>query len=714
MLKIDVGKVEFNERLLLKNVTLEACGNTITTITGKSGVGKSTLIDMLTFRNKLFNHYEIGEICFDNFSDDEKQNFLFNYMGIVYQEPKFINDLSILEHINLTKKITNINEDIEATIDILELNELMHKYPNELSGGERVRFSILLSLIKNPRILILDEPTSSLDAYYTDKVIGLLKQLSNEGKLVLITSHDKKVIDASDRVYIINNNTIELSKNNVFSNNKELFLNKGTMTPDIKKVKSFFKVFNKHTKTYKKIIFILTVICIGMAAFSVAFNNIATQIQIQNINDISSNELIIYKPSGGYAQNKGVENGSINEVIFQEELDKIKEMEYVDKIEWRYDTLMTASFISLAESPFFFNPSKNNAKELYKISASLNNGKSLEANIKESNIPTVNTYLENEDYDKQIAYNFDNKGVFISKKLAKSLTNDFELLRGGNLKFSLPIPIYNSDGKARGTTEEGITYNQNLISCQWISVSMPIAGVLEASNMGITNYFDNAIYISQTEMGNYIDKYRETHDRTVYIYGDDIYSCKASIDTKPTEGVLFCTVVDSVWTPKSYSVFVNDITKIEDVVKKINKIGFNVSNEYFESTATLNSIESMQKSILYMTLSITLIILLGYMVIKFSNHNEQMNISHYFLEMGLIKTEVFKLKKVIFVHRFFTLSFLSCGVLFFVIIIANNFLRIGYTSIRISMFVVIVVLSYIVEYIIPAFIEKRYNTVERW
>lgn len=705
MLNIEISKVEFEGNLLFENVLVNAPEYAITSITGISGSGKTTIINILTFQMNTFSHYHIFNTCLDNLSNEDKQRFLFNHIGTVYQEPVLIQDLTVLDHINLIKKIVKVYRDTTEIIAILNLNELLYKYPNELSGGERVRVSILLSLIKDPKILIFDEPTSALDAYYADKVIQLLDKLKQEGKIIIIASHDRKIIDISDKVYTISNNTVELERNNVKSSNKESFLCEKHLVPELN-LKSFFKLFNRHKKKYKIIIFILTILCIGISAFSIEFNNIATDLQIKNINNISSNELIIYKPSGGYYENVGAENGEANEIIYSEEIDKINKLPYVEKIDWRVDLYM-GSFISLADSPLYYKPTEKSKKELAQITITLPTGESKAAENNNLNFSTINTYFEDKNYDKQIASDFHQKGVYISQKLAKTFFDDFTNLKNCKLNFNLAVPIYNSDGKGWGTNDDGITYNQNLTSCEWVTVSVPIAGVLKSSSMGVVNYFDYAIYISQSEMAKYIEKYKAVSDRTVYIYGNDLNSCKASINERPKNNEeILATVNDKVWTPKNYSVFIDDITKMDEVVHEINKMGFNVSNEYFESSLVLDSIENIQKSIIYMSVSITTIILIAYIVIKITNRHEQMDINKYFITLGLTTKEVFKIKKSIYFNNFIILSSLTSVLVILLYVFVNYFIKIGYTKIQFSMFIVVISLSYIVEYVFPIFIEK--------
>ena len=712
MLKINTSKVNFNKRIILKNVYIEAKSGYITTITGDSGTGKSTIVDILTFRKEMYMHYEIFDTCFDTFSNDEKQNYLFNFIGVVYQNPKLLRDLTISEHIDLIKEITQTNKDITEFIDKLELKELMPKYPNELSGGERVRASILFSLVKDPKVIILDEPTSSLDDYYAIKVIELLRGLLDDDKIIIITSHDKKIIDASDRIYLINHNMLELQKTENIQYNKDLPVTMNLTTPTIKTVKNFFKLFNKHMKLHKKIILVLTIICIGTSSFFIEFNNIATDSQVQAINELSSNELTIYKPSGGYPNNEGVENGEANDVIFQEEIQKLKKLSNVKEIKWRLD-LWLGGFLSLADSPLYYSPSKDNLINTYKMSVGLNDGNIIEKIIERSSLPTLNTYYKNKDYHDQIACDFGVKGVYISKYLAKLFVDDIESLKGSSIQFNLPVPIYNSDGKAWGVSDNDVTYNQNLTSCEWVSVKIPIAGVLQSSSMGITNYFNYAIYIEQSEIEKYINKYKATSGRTVYIYGKDIHTCQVSINKKPPiSEEIFLTVQDEIWTPKNYSVFVNDITQINEVIRELNKMGFNVSNKYFESTIALDTIKSMQKSIRYMTLAITFIILLGYIIIKLTDCRGQQSISEYFYRLGFTKNQIIKLKKSIYFHSFLVLTLFSSLSLVIVLVIVNNVLKIGYTGMRLSMFALIVLLSFIIEYIVPTFFEKKY--LKKW
>ena len=145
MISLENINKKFDEKIIFENASFEAKRNQLTIIKGKSGIGKSTLIKALLFDYKSEYKFD-GRIVV---GDDNVQTFVRNNIGIVYQEPLFIDDLTVIEHINFIKDIYKLNNIRDDLIKLLNISSVMNKYPNQLSGGEKMRVSIYLDYGRN-------------------------------------------------------------------------------------------------------------------------------------------------------------------------------------------------------------------------------------------------------------------------------------------------------------------------------------------------------------------------------------------------------------------------------------------------------------------------------------------------------------------------------------------------------------------------------------
>ena len=171
---------------------------------GKSGCGKSTLLNLLGGLDR----YTSGEIIINGVSskDFKQQHFdsyRNTYVGFIFQEYNILDEFSVGANVALAielqgKKATN--EEINKILKEVDLEGYANRKPNELSGGQKQRVAIARALVKNPQIIMADEPTGALDSATGRQVLDPLKKLSAD-KLVLIVSHDREFAEKyADRI----------------------------------------------------------------------------------------------------------------------------------------------------------------------------------------------------------------------------------------------------------------------------------------------------------------------------------------------------------------------------------------------------------------------------------------------------------------------------------------------------------------------------------
>ncbi len=174
-------------------------------ITGKSGTGKTTLLHILSgiLRPKS-GEVIIGETNLQNLSNKDLDWFRGQNIGLVLQQSHFIDSLSVLENIVLTSWLSNKVQKTEKAKVLLEqlgLGNQLYKKTSELSIGQQQRVSIARALINEPKVLLADEPTSSLDDYNAEIVADLLSNLSKQyNASLLIVTHDQRLKNKFDKV----------------------------------------------------------------------------------------------------------------------------------------------------------------------------------------------------------------------------------------------------------------------------------------------------------------------------------------------------------------------------------------------------------------------------------------------------------------------------------------------------------------------------------
>jgi len=176
------------------NIKLKSNENLL--VLGNSGIGKSTLLHNLAgiLRPKS-GSIKIFDQDISKLSELELDNFRGQNIGIIFQRSHFVNSLTVGENLELAQFLgRNKKGNIKETLDSLKILDKVNKKPKELSQGERQRASIALAIINSPKLILADEPTSSLDDTNCSNVIKILKEqaLKYQAQLIVIT-HDSRL-----------------------------------------------------------------------------------------------------------------------------------------------------------------------------------------------------------------------------------------------------------------------------------------------------------------------------------------------------------------------------------------------------------------------------------------------------------------------------------------------------------------------------------------
>ena len=182
---------------VIRNLNYEFPDTGLIFILGPSGSGKSTLLNLLGGLDKP----DSGEIWIENreissFNKKEHNYYLNSYLGFVFQEYNILKDLNLKENISLSLEIQGIKtkiakRKINKIIEEVELTGLEKRKVSQLSGGQKQRIAIARALVKEPNLIIADEPTGNLDSETSNKIFDLFKKLS-KNRLIIIVTHDEE------------------------------------------------------------------------------------------------------------------------------------------------------------------------------------------------------------------------------------------------------------------------------------------------------------------------------------------------------------------------------------------------------------------------------------------------------------------------------------------------------------------------------------------
>jgi cell division transport system ATP-binding protein len=188
----------------LERISLHVEPKEFVIIVGPSGAGKSTLFKLLTREEKpTSGKIIVGGIDYETLKDKDIP-LLRRKIGVVFQDYKLLSNKTVIENVAFALEIAGIpTQEIRHTVpkvlDIVGLKGKESSYPLELSGGERQRVAIARAIVRQPKILIADEPTGNLDPKHAWDVIKVLEKINRFGTTVLLTTHNQEIVNTLKR-----------------------------------------------------------------------------------------------------------------------------------------------------------------------------------------------------------------------------------------------------------------------------------------------------------------------------------------------------------------------------------------------------------------------------------------------------------------------------------------------------------------------------------
>ena len=317
MIQIKNLSKKYDEQIILDNVNFKFPDSGFVCIVGASGCGKSTFLNILAgFDSDYSGEISVCGTAISGMSDDELCNYRRNNIGFVFQNYNLLSGYTVFENILLAHEASGAkDEDIDLILHRLNIYEKKNERIENLSGGQKQRVAIARALMGNPQIILADEPTGALDRKNSTEIMELLKEISKE-RLVLVITHDQKICEFADKTISINNKKI-VGEDIQSKVNSEKKLDESNIF-NLSTFKLGLKNFRVHLKRY---VAVSLAISIGVIAFilSLSSGNLMKQsiLDFQSKNTAFNNGYIKAGDSNNRAFEILTADESIENVYYQ-------------------------------------------------------------------------------------------------------------------------------------------------------------------------------------------------------------------------------------------------------------------------------------------------------------------------------------------------------------------------------------------------------------
>ena len=198
-LKKGFGSGETRQEVL-RGMNFSVAKGEFCVLLGPSGSGKSTLLNIIGGIDSADSGYiSINGDKLEELGEKKLTQYRRKHLGYVFQMYNLIANLNVKENIEVGAYLSDSPLDIDDLLHMLGLYEHRHKLPNQLSGGQQQRVSIGRAIVKNPDILLCDEPTGALDSHSGEQVMELFQSLNDEGVSILMITHDAEIASMAQR-----------------------------------------------------------------------------------------------------------------------------------------------------------------------------------------------------------------------------------------------------------------------------------------------------------------------------------------------------------------------------------------------------------------------------------------------------------------------------------------------------------------------------------
>lgn len=595
MLKLNHINLKYGNQLIVSG-ELEIKEGQLTLITGESGSGKSSLLNMLgLILNNVAQQceYIINDETMDLYNSNVIRQIQREYISYVFQDYNLLDSMSIEDNFKTMFDIANIRyqkEKVKEYLELVGLEEVLNKKVKNLSGGERQRLAIALALVKDPQLILLDEPTANLDVENSQKVIEILNQLKKQGKMIVVSSHHKAMYEA-ETIY-----TIENKKINCIKSEESKYESKAIgYTPFNRKFNLKYgirKFFNG--VTLNGILIVILGVAVGFIAFICLQGESSVSNQKEKLNQIAKTDILVTNTYPVETENVRVEYSETNigEGFNEEMLQEIAKIENVETLyPYHYFTVLEGQ---VKEDGSWDYSSIKDKTELIVLDENKQEIARYNPLVKEEGIYRMQEKVALTSWDE---YNVEDEvvemdssienGVYISSNLYDYL--GIEDIIGKTLKFNVHIPFAatKSELTISAPLEQGKTlgkYTKPSFKRRLRNVEVVVKGVLKWDDSSA--FYDSGdvfhVYMNTQQLDNYIKEVNvdkeEFYQKFLDANGDDLlYDRDDNLYTMD-------------YSSSSIIVRVSDYQKVGEVNKQIKLL-----SDYYSTKTKIIEMESAKK-----------------------------------------------------------------------------------------------------------------------
>lgn len=201
---------KYGENIVLKDVNATIKDGDICALLGPSGSGKSTLLNLIGgIENCDSGTIKIGKTDISKMNENQLTMYRRKELGFIFQFYNLIPNLTVKENIEVTAELSKNPLDIDDLLKTLGLSGHADKFPNQLSGGQQQRCAIGRALVKNPSLLLCDEPTGALDSKTSKEILELIEKVHKAYKsTIIIVTHNEAIVGMANQIIKLHDGTI--------------------------------------------------------------------------------------------------------------------------------------------------------------------------------------------------------------------------------------------------------------------------------------------------------------------------------------------------------------------------------------------------------------------------------------------------------------------------------------------------------------------------
>lgn len=660
MLKVNNICISVSNKELFKIEEFKAYKNTITVIYGESGCGKTTFLEAL---NNASIPYMVSDITVDN--DNIRK-----LVTLSKQEPLLVESLTIKDNLKLHLNMNGVSLDKELydhLVNLLELDSLLQQYPLSLSIGELKRASLFIHCMINKPILLLDEPTASLNDEFVHIVMEVIHIMKSKNKMIIISTHDDRIKNIADRIYEIKNQRLILIKNSMIEDDNEIQAISNKINP-----LSIHKIL-RNRKKYKRFLNMfltcISLFIVSSLSFSFIYGQASINVLKDKLNKNVSNTMIVYKQiAPGVEQTFAFDNFPM---LDETEKNYLKNHQFIKDIKNYY--LISLEYID--------DPSdKRHVITVYDDHKEKQNYNVFEEGI------TLNysTYYEDFENSNGIIKRFNDEGVYISEYLAEFLNID---TNHSTIGIHLPILSKINDPGAYLRFYEGndeyhyTTFHISDEISEYIEIK--VAGVYDYNSIVYASDNFGLVLIPNDLYESYIAKYKFDEPYVIENEANKIFPRYTSY---PYEACAFIVTYE----PEN----------VEDLMNDLYNNGFRYLSQYYDIESLLQAQKTNSSIFIFIGIIIFAVGCIISFVLNYIQRKENISMNRIFKLYHLSNKTYYQ---IMFIQWIEDTLFISIISIFFIYMIIKfqSYFNFAYTELNIFSILLIFFISSVMCCVLP-------------